>query len=200
MTIDCVLLDLDGVIRHFDPVVAAAAERRHGLAAGVLVETAMAAGDLIDELVTGRLSRAKWVVEVGRRVGSAAAAAEWLADTGEVDPEMLDLADEIRAGGITVAILTNGTDTIPQEVVDLGIADRVDAVFNTAEIGVAKPDAGAFRHVCEALEVEPKSVYFTDDSVAKLAGAVELGMTAEHFVDVDTLRDRLAQLDVLPTR
>lgn len=72
-----------------------------------------------------------------------------------------------------------------------GIADRFDAIFNSAEIGYTKPDIRAFRHVLEVLDVEPAEVFFTDDSPSKLAGAESLSMRTHLFTGADDLRDRL---------
>ncbi len=151
-----VLLDLDGVIRHFDPGHVADVERRHELPSGALT----AAGfrpELLELVVTGRITRAAWVARVGVRVGSSAAAEEWLAERGRIDWELLALVDDLRDAGVTVAVLTNGTDTIPQELAELGVSNRFDAVFNSAEIGFAKPDRRAFEHVCARLGVPPRS-------------------------------------------
>ncbi len=195
MSIVCVLFDLDGVIRHFDDDARQRIERRHGLADGELIATA-STPDLLGRLVTGRLTRAAWSAEVGRRVGSPEAAAAWTVDIGTPDPAVLDLVDEIRAGDVLAAILTNGTDTIAAELAILGIDRHVDRVFNTAEIGVAKPDPSVFRHVCEALDVVPESVFFTDDSPRNVEGAAGVGMTAVHYTGVDPLRRDLREAGV----
>lgn len=194
--ITTVLLDLDGVIRHFDPEHRAAIEASAGLSPGALWAAAFD-DDRIEQLITGRISRAEWTAAVGDAVGDRAVAAEWLAEKGAADPAMLELIDELRSNGTVVAILTNGTDTIPAELAELGISDRVDAVFNTAEIGYAKPDRRAFEHACNALAVDPTEVFFTDDSPRKFTGALELGMTIQHFVGVPTLRQRLSELGLL---
>lgn len=196
-TIRCVLFDLDGVIRHFDPARQAEIERRHGLEPGVLLATGMAS-PLIDRLVTGELTRAEWGAEIGRQVGAPEAARELIADQGNADQEVLAIIDELRARGLTVAILTNGTDEVPDELATLGIDRHIDALFNSAEMGIAKPDPAAFRHVCRALDLEPAEVFFTDDSTAKLAGAVEIGMLAETFTGADALRRQLGRLGLLP--
>lgn len=191
--IRAVVFDLDGVIRHFDPEYVADVERRHAVEQGAIA-AAMFAEPGISDVTTGRISRAEWVAGVGVAVGSPEAAAAWGAQRPQVDAEVLALADELRARGLTVAVLTNGTDTIAAEVAEQGIACRVDHVFNSAEIGVAKPDARAFRHVLDALGLDGAEVFFTDDSPAKLAGAVEVGMHAHHFVGVADLRLVLGDL------
>jgi len=194
--IRAVLFDLDGVIRHFDPELVAAVERHHGLAPGALQEAAFAEPTLT-EVITGRITREAWITGIGDAIGVPEAALEWGAQPPQVDPEMLGLADDLRARGLTVAVLTNGTDTIPLEVEQQGIAGRVDHVFNSAAIGHAKPDARAFRHVLDALDLPGPAVFFTDDSPAKLAGAVEVGMPSHTFVGVTALRRELAGLEVL---
>ena len=196
MVIRAVVFDLDGVLRHFDPEATADIERRHALEMGTLLDAAFAEPGLGD-VTTGRITRDTWISGIGERVGVPAAAVEWGDWPPSVDAEMLTLADELRARGITVAVLTNGTDTIRVEVEAQGIACRVDHVFNTAEIGHAKPDRRAFEHVLEALGLTGPEVVFTDDSPAKLAGAVEVGMHAHAFVGRDDLRQELVRLGVL---
>lgn len=195
MPIGCVLFDLDGVIRHFDEAARHRIERRYGLAEDALLNGG-ANPDLIGRLVTGRLTRADWAAEVGRAVGSPQAASEWIRDIGHPDSAVIDVLDELRASGYIAAILTNGTDTIPAELAELGIDRHVDAVFNSSEIGVAKPDPAVFGHVCHELGVSPAAVFFVDDSQRNVTGAVEVGMKAVVFTGVDGLRVSLAEAGV----
>jgi FMN phosphatase YigB (HAD superfamily) len=185
-----VLFDLDGVIRHFDPDHVAGIERRHGLAAGAIEGVAFAK-PLIEEVTSGRITRTEWVRQVGELSGSAPAAEEWGVQPAVVDEALLDLSDEIRSLGLRTAVLTNGTDTIPAEIAALGIAGRFDAIFNSAEIGFAKPDVRAFEHVLDALGATASEVFFTDDSASKLAGAARLSMHTHLFEGVEDLRGRL---------
>ncbi|MFN8023124.1 MAG: HAD-IA family hydrolase [Acidimicrobiales bacterium] len=193
MPIDVVLLDLDGVIRHFDEAIAERVEREHGLERGTLARAAFE-DDLLTRLCTGRLSRAAWIEHVGELVGAPAAAAERFCDIGVVDAAMLDLIDRVRAAGRPVVILTNGTDTIPHELQVLGIAPRVDRVFNTADIGVMKPDPAVYHHVCTALQVRPDQVFFSDDNAHNVVAACDIGMVARRFVSVDALTSDLRDL------
>ena len=192
MPLTTVLLDLDGVIRHFDPVRVELLEQRHGLRHGILHATAFEPG-LLEQVTTGRIRRVDWVEEVGDRVGSPIAARECFADHGTVDETMLAEVDDLRAQGTVVAVLTNGTDTIPAEMKALGLDARFDAIFNSAELGVAKPDRRVFEAVCDRLDVDPTAVFFTDDSASKLQGALEIGMTARLFESVERFRQHLVE-------
>lgn len=186
--IRAVLFDLDGVVRHFlhDPDL----EARHGLPAGMIARIAFAS-PLIDAVTTGNLTREEWIVRVGEAAGSAAAAREWGRTPFAADPDVLALVDELRSHGMMCAILTNGTDTIAEELHDSGIAAHFDRVFNSADIGYAKPDVQAFRHVVADLAIAPEEVFFLDDSPGKLSGARTLGMTTHHYTGVSALRTAL---------
>lgn len=189
--IRAVLFDLDGVVRHFDhdPML----EETHSLTRGVIARTAFAS-PLIEEVTTGRITRAEWIARIGDAVGSPSAAAEWGRTSFHLDREITDLADELRSRGIRCAILTNGTDTIPAEAADSGLDRHFDPILNSAEIGYAKPDPRAFASAVESLGVRPDEVLFTDDSASKLAGARELGMVTHHFMGVDGLLSAMREV------
>ncbi|MFD0787198.1 haloacid dehalogenase, partial [Micromonospora azadirachtae] len=57
------LVDFDGVLRRWDPAVAAGVEQRYGLAGGVLLEIAMQWGRL-QPVLTGQVSHADWMTSV----------------------------------------------------------------------------------------------------------------------------------------
>lgn len=192
MALTTVLLDLDGVVRHFDPAHVALVEERYGLRNGALTETAFES-NLLAQVITGRIQRADWVREVGERLGKPEAAVEWMAVRGAVDEVMLAEVDALRSSGVPVAVLTNGTDTIPDEMKSLGLDSHFDAIFNSAELGVAKPERQAFEQVCSRLGVDPTEVFFTDDSATKLAGAIEIGMTAHLFEGIERFREQLTE-------
>ncbi|MEM9130743.1 MAG: HAD-IA family hydrolase [Actinomycetota bacterium] len=197
MATTTLLLDLDGVVRFFDADAQAEVERRHSLEPGRIAAIAVDP-ELMGPLVIGRLTRAAWVAEIGRRLGDAEAAAAWTGVDAHLDHELLAEVDRLRAAGVTVAILTNGTDTVADEVAALDLPRRVDAIFNSAELGVAKPDRRAFAIVCERLGVEPAEVFFTDDSPSKLTGARELGMTAEPYTGLPAFRGHLRACGLHP--
>lgn len=191
-----ILFDLDGVVRHFDPRHVARIENKHGIPAGAIEHFAFRS-PLIEEVTTGRITRRQWIERIAEHLGNTEAAEEWGRQPFAVDPMILDLTDELRAHGLTTAILTNGTDTIPSEVEQLSLSPHFDHVFNSASIGFVKPDRRAFQHVIDMLGVPARTVFFTDDSISKLGGAAELGMTTHHYRGVAGLRDALRESQLL---
>jgi HAD superfamily hydrolase (TIGR01509 family) len=80
---------------------------------------------------------------------------------------------------------------------NLGIDDRFDTIFNSAEIGITKPDPRVFRHASDALEIPPEHIIFTDDSARKLTGAIEIGMRAEHYTGLAHFEQQLRSIGLL---
>jgi putative hydrolase of the HAD superfamily len=133
------------------------------------------------------------VLRIAQHLGSPDAAEEWGRQPFRADVGILSLADQLRALGLGTAILTNGTDTIPAEAAALGLDAHFDAIFNSADIGFAKPDQRAFQHVLDRMGVSAGRVFFTDDSPAKLRGAAALGMTTHHYTGVIDLKRALRE-------
>ncbi|PZF84485.1 HAD-IA family hydrolase [Jiangella anatolica] len=185
--IDVLLLDLDGVVRHYDPAAAEAIEKGSGLPPGRLLETAFEPR-LLQSVVTGAITRAQWVDRVAETVGPVAATA-WATQRPSVDRAVLATVRRLRTAGIRVGLLTNGTDRTAAELAELRIAGDFDVVFNSAEIGVAKPDLRVFMHVLRMLDVPRSSVLFLDDAAANVRGASAMGMRAHLFTSASDLTD-----------
>lgn len=195
--ITVVLFDLDGVVRHFDERAVGDIEATHGLPAGSVAAFAFSEPHLTD-VTTGRITRAEWVRRIGEHLGNHAAARAWGAAPSLLDDEVLQLAAELRSLGLTTAILTNGTDTVPAELRALGFPPTFGTVFSSAEIGHAKPDPAVFHHVLDALGVGARDVFFVDDTPRHLAAAADLGIVTHRFTDVPGLRAALVEAGVVP--
>ncbi len=66
----------------------------------------------------------------------------------------------------------------------LGIDEEFDVIFNTAELGVAKPAVEVFELVVDRLGVSPATTVFVDDVEENVAGARTAGLTAAVHVDL----------------
>jgi putative hydrolase of the HAD superfamily len=68
----------------------------------------------------------------------------------------------------------------------LDLIDEFDVIFNTAEIGIAKPDPAVFHHVLGELEVSVDEAVFIDDLLENVEGARAAGLRAHQHTDRDS--------------
>ena len=150
-------------------------------------------------MVTGKITDEEWRAEVLRRIGQsgAAAVAAWSASSGEVNDAVLALVREVRNRTRGSASSPTGRRRLAADLDRLGIADEFDVIFNSCELGVAKPDLAIYEMVCAKLGSEPSSVFFVDDSPGHVDAAREAGLQAVLFVDAVLLADELRDAGVL---
>lgn len=200
--VDALVIDLDGVIRHWDESYTREAEVRLGLPAGTLSKVALEP-ERLDRVHDGRLSFEDWCAEVGRDVAAAhgvdpqSAADAWFTATWEIDLGVVDLVEAVRTV-VPVALLSNASSHLQKDLDLCGIGDAFDLVVGSADIGIAKPAAGAFLRATTGLGVDPERALFVDDRQENVDAAAAVGMRAELFTDVDDLRALLLSLDLLP--
>ncbi len=193
---EALVIDLDGVLRHWTGQRTAAIERRHGLPGGSLTAIAFAPDRLVPA-VTGRITDAAWragiAEELTRQHGAdgAAAVREWSAPVGDVDADVLRLVRAQRRLR-TVALLSNATDRLRSDLRALSLEDEFDAIFGSAELGVAKPDPEVFARVCSALDRTPAQCLFVDDSAGHVAAAAAAGLRAHRYRSAPELERFLA--------
>jgi putative hydrolase of the HAD superfamily len=179
------LVDLDGVLRVWDASVVAGVEKRHGLASGVLLGTALDP-PLLRPAISGEISHTEWLAEVVRRLvaGGAdelavgAAVREWQEYRGDVDPVVLALVRRVRATGRPVGLATNATDLLDADLDALGLAGEVDAVVNSSVVGAAKPAREFYATACAALGLPAERVLLLDDDDRAVRGARAAGLPA----------------------
>jgi putative hydrolase of the HAD superfamily len=200
--VDGLIIDLDGVIRHWDPAHHTAAEERLGLPPGTLEAVALE-DDRLARVTDGRLSFEDWCDEVGAEVAAAhgadpAAVAEvWATATWRIDLVVVDMLEAVREL-VPVALLSNASSNLTVDLERSGIADVFDAVVGSADLGAAKPAAHAFHAAADRIGVPLERCLFIDDSLSHVEAARALGMRAEQFTGVDELRDLLVAVELLP--
>ncbi|HSU73679.1 MAG TPA: HAD family hydrolase [Terrabacter sp.] len=187
--------DLDGVVRDFGPGDAAPAiEAALGLPAGHVSATAFRS-DLLLPTITGRQGFEQWYaaicVALEEVVPEPAHVREhmsrWREHRGTVVDETVERLEALRSDGHRTYVFTNGTDFVPQELELLGVARLFDAVLNSADFGVVKPDPRAYAAAHAAIEADVgrelgrQEVWFTDDRAENVTAAREFGWHAELF-------------------
>jgi putative hydrolase of the HAD superfamily len=92
-------------------------------------------------------------------------------------PDVLPVLDALAASH-RHAVLSNSSLTVQDSKLRvLGVHDRFEAILCAAELGVSKPDPGAFLAACEALSLAPHEVaYVGDHPEIDGRGAAEAGL------------------------
>ena len=142
--------------------------------------------DFLEQSDRGAYSAQAYLEEFGRRLDYPLSRAEWVAARKAAMPpfhDVLGLVGRVKKR-LPVALLTNNDhllgDTLDEIFPDL-IPLFGDAIFVSARIGAAKPDAACFVHCCTALKVAATETFFTDDLVENVLGAKSAGLIAHHF-------------------
>ena len=180
------LFDMDDVLcaYHVDIRIAALAEIT-GKAADS-IRASIWETDFLEQSDRGAYSAQAYLEEFGRRLDYPLNRAEWVAARKAAMPpfhDVLGLVGRVKKR-LPVALLTNNDhllgDTLDEIFPDL-IPLFGDAIFVSARIGAAKPDAACFVHCCTALKVAATETFFTDDLVENVLGAKSAGLMAHHF-------------------
>lgn len=192
--ITTLIVDLDGVIRHWHDHEFVALAESVGLSREDLGDIAFEP-ELLAAGMTGAVVFEDWADEIGRRANAlygcdaAAVTAGFAALGWSVDQEVVDLLREVRAAGpVMVALFSNASTRLEADLESCGLHGEFDVVFNSARLGVAKPDTEAFRTVANLLGVPVERCLFIDDTLPNVEGARGAGMQAEPFTGVEELR------------
>ncbi len=106
---------------------------------------------------------------------------------GDVRPEMIVAVRRCSEHpNITTGLLTNNFVAFGREGEPGGlgsIVDLFDAVIESSQVGVRKPEPRFYELACEALSIEPAEAVFLDDLGTNLKTARAMGMTTIKVVD-----------------
>lgn len=194
---DAIVVDMDGVVRHWRSDPARAVERAHGLPDDFISSLSVSVPE--HQLgVRGGCTFADWLEaterEVAKVIGRRAhdAVSEWAAYRGDVDSQMLDIVRQVRSR-VPVHVLSNAHDCFMDDMRLLGLATEFDGFQWSAGLGVAKPDPATYLAALERIGVPAHRCLFTDDRAENVAGAKAVGMTAFVFTTPADFAARLAE-------
>jgi putative hydrolase of the HAD superfamily len=137
------------------------------------------------------------IEELNREVATAAFAALGLLETSSVDrwgrayleaeraalsvpAEALAVLQALRAGGLTLGLITNGPSAVQRaKLTALSMADHFDFIVIDTEFGCPKPDPRIFDHAAAGVDLSPAELLFIGDNLlADIAGARAAGWKA----------------------
>lgn len=195
-----ILIDFDGVIRHWSASEVEAQAKALGLAQNPLFACAFSR-EQSQPAITGKISHETWFENVkqaltlshGQTVAQVLVSA-WAEQQAEVDHLFLE---RIRAvsGARALVLVTNATSRLEEDLKALKLTQAFDHIMNSAVLGVAKPDTRFFDRVLEQLELTPSQCVFIDDRADNIEAARGMGIAScLHQSPAETLHFLQAQL------
>lgn len=92
-------------------------------------------------------------------------------------PEVPDVLTQLKAAGLKVAILSNGSPSMLDAAVrNAAIHEFLDAVFSVEQVGVYKPDAAVYQYAVEKLGIAPDQICFLSSNSWDAYAASAFGM------------------------
>lgn len=111
-----------------------------------------------------------------------------------VDLELLDFVKKLQPEYKT-AMLSNISKGGLDRLFEDGFLDEYfDLVVASAEIGYAKPEAGAYEYVADKLGVRLDECVFTDDRQEYIDGALKVGMQAFLYTGFNSFKSKLNEM------
>jgi putative hydrolase of the HAD superfamily len=107
----------------------------------------------------------------------ASAEYEFMSTRIRLHEDVVPVATELRGRGVRTALVSNCSHNTTPVVERLGLAELLDAVILSFEVGAKKPQPEIYRAALEALgDVEPGDAVFVDDQAKYCDGAAALGI------------------------
>jgi len=135
--------------------------------------------------------------DIGARWDEARVHELWAADFRSwlsINPAIVDLLADLRAGGTPLALLSNAGPDYASYFRHGLLGDFFSACYVSGELGLLKPHADIYRHVLGDLGIAPAEAVFIDNRESNVAGAEALGITGHVFTDAGRLRAFLEPL------
>ena len=105
-------------------------------------------------------------------------------DALDPNQQMLELMRELKASGLTMALLTNNVrEWEPLWRSMLPIDEIFETVVDSAFVGCRKPEARIYELTLERIGMQAEACLFIDDIGVNCEGAEAVGMSAIHFRD-----------------
>lgn len=111
-----------------------------------------------------------------------------------LNPEMIEVANELRTHGLTLGILSDQTDWLEELDRKYRFFRHFDSIFNSFRLHKSKKDPSLFSDVAKAMGRVPGEVLFIDDSADNVERASCQGMKSVHYQDMEQFRRDLNKI------
>jgi len=116
-------------------------------------------------------------------------------ESEKINKELVNWIEERRDEHI-ISLLTNNTSSLNEILEEkFDIKYLFDFIFNSAEIGIAKPNPKVYHYVLENTKTDPKNCVFVDDSKKNVQAARKLGIRSILFCNNNDFFQKISKLE-----
>ena len=161
-----------------------------GIDAAAFSDFVFASGRMRD-VVSGRIDLldvvGPWLAEQGHAIAAADFLDYWWRKDAHPDAQVLSWLDALAQGaghgGTLRQVIGTNNEGHRATYIEgtMGFAGRVERVFASGRMGVAKPDAGFFEQISDWAGLAPEHILLIDDTARNIEAARALGWQAFHF-------------------
>ncbi len=115
-------------------------------------------------------------------------------DIFSLNQPVCSLVRRLNQSDIRIGILSNTCDAHWSHIVAKfpDLIQLFDPLILSYEVGAAKPDPKIYQAAIERAGVAPERIFFVDDLLANVQGALSSGLNAVHYVSCEQLQEDLA--------
>ncbi|MFM7721752.1 MAG: HAD family hydrolase [Bacteroidota bacterium] len=187
MNIEAVIFDFGGVLYEIDYKAPVNSFAKLGLTEFEELYSKASQSLLFDQLETGRISETDFYSKLSGFLPNASLTEiqeAWNSILIQFLPERMPFIHALKKSGIRTFLFSN-TNAIHSSIFEediercYGLSEFYDAferVHYSQNLGMRKPHAESFLHLCHLHELNPKNTIFIDDSPQHVLGAKEAGL------------------------
>ena len=184
-----IFCDFDGVIRHWDNTALFEQEVAFQLPKGTTFKAAFSA-ELLLPAITGQVKDEVWRDRVEQTLAKTVPHHQttqlvhaWSNSPASIDFHLLETLRTMLPNH-AIALVTNATSCLNQDMVNLQIDKAFDFVINSSEIGVAKPEVDFYRQAAQLTGATIETSLFIDDSLKNVQAAEAFGLKGFHYTNL----------------
>ena len=198
---DTILIDFDGVLRHWSGTEVNDAEHKLGLDSGTLFSWAFSP-QMLTPAITGSISHEAWMQRVKVKLTyqysdeiASQLIAAWQSASWKIDHDLLQNIQQ-RSPAFKLVLVTNATSRLNSDLKEANLDSTFDVIVNSSQINVTKPKQLFFETALSIAGSQASDAIFIDDSLDNVNAARAMGIESiHHRITAETLEFIFAAIE-----